>query len=421
MNAITYHTDEDTSYPMAAHSQGQERRIGDKATIGLVLSSVPGYSETFFRSKIQGLQAQGFEVVLFVDYPYGSSDTLPCKTFVATAFNGSLKAKVIGGIRSVLSMLVLNPKRSLKLFKLDRAEGKPMVQALKHVFLNQHLLSESLDWLHFGFGMLAKDREHIAQAIGAKMGVSFRGYDLYLSPLKHPDCYQYLFKKQVRYHVLAEEMKATLTQKYQVPSQAIYVIPPAIDIDFFKIGYQHPTQEVWQLTTVARLHWKKGLSYTLEALALLKQQGKAFHYTIIGDGDDMERLVFAVHQLGLTDVVTFKGRQSQLAVKAQLEQTDLYVQYSVQEGFCNAVLEAQAMGLLCIVSNAEGLSENVLDGKTGWVVPKRQPELLASKIVEVMQLSESLKADIRQNAMNRVRETFHLEQQRAAFLKFFTE
>ena len=36
--------------------------------IGLVLSSTPSYSETFFISKIKGLQKHGFEVVLFVNH-----------------------------------------------------------------------------------------------------------------------------------------------------------------------------------------------------------------------------------------------------------------------------------------------------------------------------------------------------------------
>jgi colanic acid/amylovoran biosynthesis glycosyltransferase len=35
--------------------------------IGIVLSSTPGYSETFFKSKIKGLQESGYDVTLFVD------------------------------------------------------------------------------------------------------------------------------------------------------------------------------------------------------------------------------------------------------------------------------------------------------------------------------------------------------------------
>ena len=74
---------------------------------------------------------------------------------------------------------------------------------------------------------------------------------------------------------------------------------------------------------------------------------------------------------------------------------------------------------MCIVSNAEGLSENVLDGKTGWVIPKRQPKRLAEKILEVINLPEDLKQDISKNAMARVMETFNLELQQRKFVCFY--
>src|SRR5690606_170832 len=109
------------------------------------------------------------------------------------------------------------------------------------------------------------------------------------------------------------------------------------------------------------------LEYTLEALSKLKNEGIKFEYTIIGDGIEKERLLFAAYQLGIKENVNFAGKLSPSEVKEELEKTDIYLQYSIQEGFCNAVLEAQAMGLLCIVSNAEGLSENDMDKQTGWV------------------------------------------------------
>ena len=66
--------------------------------------------------------------------------------------------------------------------------------------------------------------------------------------------------------------------------------------------------------------------------------------------------------------------------KNYLEKSDIYLQYSIQEGFCNSVLEAQAMGLLSIVSDANGLTENIIHNYTGWVVPKMAPKLLANCI-----------------------------------------
>src|SRR5690606_10237367 len=292
---------------------------------------------------------------------------------------------------------------------------------LKRLLLQQHFFRYRLDWLHFGFGMLATGRENIAKALGARMGVSFRGYDLYLSPLKHPDCYQYLFKKDVRYHVLAQEMKTTLQQEYAVPEAAIQVIPPAIDVSFFsrETPKQRRTGIPIQITTIARLHWKKGLEYTLEALAELAQKGVDFQYTVIGDGEELERLRFATHQLGLTDRVVFTGKLSQAEIKTRLEHTDVYLQYSIQEGFCNAVLEAQAMELFCVVSNAEGLTENVLDGITGRVVPKRRPALLAEAIQKGIALPEAEQQVLKTAARERVVREFHLEQQRTAFFRFY--
>ena len=91
----------------------------------------------------------------------------------------------------------------------------------------------------------------------------------------------------------------------------------------------------------------------------------------------------------------------------------------MQEGFCNAVLEAQAMGKLCIVSNAEGLMENVLHEKTGWVVLKNSPHLLAEQIKKVLLMDEQSKRIISKNAVERVKKEFNLEKQQMEFLEFY--
>ncbi|MEM5564579.1 glycosyltransferase family 4 protein [Psychroserpens sp. AS72] len=391
----------------------------NKLRIGLVLTSVPGYSETFFRNKIKGLQSQGFEVILFVNNR-GVAIDFPCKVVVAPNFGGNLFKTMFNGIVTIFKIVFLTPKRSLRLFLLDKADDVSFKRRFKNLILNQFFLPFDLDWLHYGFGILAYRHENVAKAIGAKMAVSFRGYDLYLSPLKHLGCYDILFKKEVKYHVLSNEMKQTLID-YGVPKDFIHVITPAINTNFFKLKQSSvfETNHTINIVTIARLHWKKGLEYTLEALKILKEKGVLFKYTIIGDGDQYERLVFATHQLGLTEYVNFIGRLSPTEVRQQLEQSSIYLQYSIQEGFCNAVLEAQSMGLLSIVSNAEGLDENVLDNVTGWVVPKRQPEVLAQKIIDVINLPSDIKQQIGNKASNRVREKFNLEIQNSKFLKFY--
>uniref|UniRef100_UPI00404AF8F9 glycosyltransferase family 4 protein n=1 Tax=Gelidibacter sp. TaxID=2018083 RepID=UPI00404AF8F9 len=387
-------------------------------TIGLVLASVPGYSETFFRNKIKGLQQNGFEVILFVNNTKVTFDL--CKTYHAPVLSGDRLLAIFNSFTSLFKAVFVHPKRSIKLLQLEKIGGKSFTERLKSLISNQYILSKQLDWLHFGFGTLALGREYVAQAMGAKMAVSFRGFDISIFPVKHPDCYQLLFKRVDKVHVISNDLASLLYKQGLKKEKEVVKITPAIDVAYFQKVTQKDTTPI-QLMTVARLHWKKGLEYTLEALAILKEQHISFHYTIIGEGEEWERLVFAAYQLGLAEHITFKGKLPHEEVKTALENVHIYLQYSIQEGFCNAVLEAQAMGLLCIVSNAEGLSENVLDDETGWVVPKRQPALLAKAIKHVIHLPEARKTQIRQKAIERVQMEFHLKQQNAAFLKFYTE
>lgn len=389
--------------------------------IGLVLSTTPKYSETFFRNKIFGLQNKGFKVVLYVDYPSVNDSDFPCEIVVAPNFGGSKIQTFFNSIVALMKCLFLFPKISLRYLRLERQSGISLKLSLKRLILNQFLFEKYVNWLHFGFGNLAISRENVAEAKGAKMAVSFRGSDFYLSPLKHKDCYQLLFQKEVKYHVLSNEMKQDL-MKNNITSDNIEVITPAIDTSFFNRSLEtkserHPVK----LLTVARLHWKKGLIYTLEAMKILRNRKIDFQYTIIGSGEEYERIKFAVHQLDLKDNVTLLGELTQKDIKLHLESSDIYIQYSIQEGFCNAALEAQAMGVMCIVSNAEGLSENVLNNKTGWVIPKRQPELLANKIIEIISLPEKDRNDIRKTAVERVKIQFNLEKQNAAFQTFYID
>lgn len=388
--------------------------------IGIVLPSVPAYSETFFSNKIKGLKEHGFSVVIFVNNSkkttYNSS-----KIKAAPKLKGNKVNVTLLSLYTFIHSFIFNFKTSKKLYQLDKKDGVGFSQRIKNIISNHHIISESLDWLHFGFGTMIFNRENVAKAIGAKMAVSFRGFDIGVYPLKNPDCYNNLWKKVDKIHVISNDIK-DLVYKNEFMGQAeVIKITPAIDTDFFNSEEEYIFSNNNNFITIARLHWKKGLIYTLEALAILKKQGIYFHYTIIGDGVEMERLKFAVYQLKLVDDVTFAGKLSHEIIKSKLKSSDLYLQYSIQEGFCNAVLEAQALGLLCIVSNAEGLPENIINNESGWVVPKNNSKELANKIIEVINLPETKKQLIANNAKERVAKHFTIQQQQQQFIDFYKE
>ena len=385
--------------------------------IGIILSQTPGYSETFFRSKIKGLQENGIEVHLFCQKNNEDFDLCRVVTSPKISRNPLLQAWYF--VKEFVLLLPYLPVLR-RYVKLERKEGTHWGLLPKKIYLNAHLIKAKVDWLHFGFATMALGKETVAQAIGAKMAVSFRGFDIAVYPIKNPGCYNLLWKYVDKIHIISDDL-LVLAKKHGLPETiAVEKITPAIDVNLFQSSLPDfgPIHTPVFMTT-GRLHWKKGLVQTIEALAILKNKGIDFTYKIIGEGQDYERIAFAAYQLGINDRVQFLGKLPHQEVKQHLEDADVYIQYSIQEGFCNAVLEAQAMGKLCVVSNAEGLSENVLHGETGWVVPKYSPAALAKQIEVVLAMSGEAKELISKNAVKRVKKEFNIEKQEREFLAFY--
>jgi colanic acid/amylovoran biosynthesis glycosyltransferase len=169
---------------------------------------------------------------------------------------------------------------------------------------------------------------------------------------------------------------------------------------------------------VGRLEWKKGYEFAFQAITQLLDAGVPCDYHIIGDGAYLEPLAFPRHQLGLDEVVKFLGAQPREKVREELLWADLFLHSAVSEGFCNAVLEAQAMQVPVVCSDADGLSENVAHGVTGFVVPRRDPAALAAamtRLAAVPGLREKFGVAGRERVIHR----FQLSEQIYSFFDFY--
>ncbi|MDC0467760.1 glycosyltransferase family 4 protein [Bacteroidia bacterium] len=378
--------------------------------IGIVLTSTPAYSETFFKSKIIGLQKNGFEVVLFVNSKENFFDLCTVKKQVKSRM-----------FCNSIFFLLTNLSTILKFIFLERNDKESFKNIFKKLILNQHILQEShLKWLHFGFATHAVGRENIAKAIGAKMAVSFRGYDIDVFPLKYPNCFNLLSKKVDKIHAISYYLLNKAISLGFDKKTPYRVITPALE----SFQSNSPISKInnskyFKILTIGRLHWVKNYSDILKSLKILKENDFRFKYHIIGEGDLIEALKFQAYEFGLSLNIVFEGKLSHKKTLEILNESDIYIQYSYSEGFCNSVLEAQSKGVLSIVSDAGALSENILNNKTGWVIPKNNPTLLAEKIAEVISLSESKKDQIRKHAVKRVVKEYSIEKQQKEFIDFY--
>lgn len=387
-------------------------------TITLVLPNAPAYSETFFRSKISGLLESGHQVLLVTA---ATNQKFEGCTHLQhpKVFKNLLLQVVMMGVAFIGLLPYL--KTVFRYISLEKKERTGWKRVIEKLYTNATLLKLKTDWLHYGFATMALDRELVAKAIGAQMAVSFRGYDIGIYPLKHSGCYDRLWNYVNRVHYISDDLYHKAIHLGLSTSVPKYKITPAINTQYFQTQQLNTmgTEKHWTFLTVGRLHWKKGFIDTLKALVLLKKEGINFTYKIIGDGPDYERIAFAAYQLGIKEQVFFLGKLNHDVVKEELNQAQIYLQYSIQEGFCNAVLEAQAMGKLVIVSDAEGLAENVLNQESGWVVPRLQPKKLAEKIIEIIRSPHLQRDQIVQQAVQRVKNEFNLQKQNDSFNQFY--
>lgn len=287
-----------------------------------------------------------------------------------------------------------------------------------------HRLQPAL--IHFEFGALAVPHVAWKAALGCKMTVSFRGYDLNFVGLDRPDFYDAVWDAADGLHLLGQDLWRR-AQRRGCPTTVQYaLIPPAIDAHFFDPGSRAHTDVVgtaerpFRLLSIGRLVWKKGHTYALDVVAALRARGIQATLTIVGDGELADALLRQTHQLGVANAVTFTGAQPRDKVRRQLLAADVLLHPAVSEGFCNAVLEAQAMRVPVVCSDADGLAENVVDGVTGFVLPRRETAVFADKLV-LLAYNPTQRQQMGTAGRQRVRNHFRVENLIDQFEAFYQE
>jgi colanic acid/amylovoran biosynthesis glycosyltransferase len=233
------------------------------------------------------------------------------------------------------------------------------------------------------FGMEYQNLIELKDILGSKFIQSFRGSDINFIPLRCGErIYDTIFQKCDYFHFVSRTLLERARQ-LGYNKNNFTLIPSSADTNYFKPSENRNLKKKNGkviLVSVGRLDWKKGYEYSLQAAKILKEQGFNFSFYIIGDGEYKDAILQTIQDLSLEDCVELLGAQDRDTVKKYLNIADIFVQASLAEGFGNSFLEASAMDLPCVVTDAGGCPEGVVNGKTGFVVPKRNPEALAEKI-----------------------------------------
>jgi colanic acid/amylovoran biosynthesis glycosyltransferase len=393
----------------------------------LIVAAFPKLSETFIVSKFLGLLERGWDVYIVCS----ASEPAQWRHFKKLEDSPNAKKRVIKTWPSrprwlagmllpwaVLSCFCRNPAGSWRY--LRRGAKRFGWGVLRRFYLDASVLALAPDLVHFEFGTLAVDRMHLRALLDCKVITSFRGYDVNYAGLDKPDYFREVWEQSDTLHLLGADLWRRALRRGCPPLKPRAFIAPAIDAEFFAPANRVPVNNDGsparpiRILSVGRLEWKKGYEYAIGAARFLRDGGVQVEYRIVGQGRYLDALGLARHQLGMQGEVDFLGALPPSEVREQMRAADILLHSAVSEGFCNVVLEAQAMELPVVCSDADGLPENIVDGETGFVTPRRDAQALSEKLA-VLARDPVLRHRMGQAGRKRVLERFQLAGQIQAF------
>jgi len=369
--------------------------------IAIITNIFPQYSEKFTFDRVLELIKSGFDVTVYAikkgDLSYFSEDIKKYR---------------------ILDRVVVYPSFNLiKCFSSPFKVLRCLFKDYRKLHLLIPFLGKKYDVVHFEFGTKGKEMIFLKGYLPkTKFITSFMGYDLHY--LENKD-YEELFKYCDRLHFISEYLLEQ-ARKIGYKAENYEIINPAINPYFYKPPDNQNKNQKSKLTiiSVGRLHWRKGYPYALSAVKILKERGYSFLYRIIGSGDMEEAIKDQIRDDNLESCVELVGAVASEQVKEYLSVADIFLHTAVCEGFCNAILEAQAMQVPVVCTNVGGLKENIVDNETGLFVPARDPKDTAEKLIYLFN-NPVVRKNYGDNGRQRVIRNFSLDKQTLLFKEMY--
>ncbi len=146
------------------------------------------------------------------------------------------------------------------------------------------------------------------------------------------------------------------------------------------------TEDIPIVVCVAAIDKRKGIEYLIDAAKTVLRKDSRVRFFIVGSIEDYRYYLFLqemINKRGLEEHFFFTGHRED--VQYVLAACNVSVSASVEgEGITGALRESLAMKKPVVATNVSGNHEIIQDGKTGWLVPPRDPDALASALLQAI-------------------------------------
>ncbi len=175
---------------------------------------------------------------------------------------------------------------------------------------------------------------------------------------------------------------------------------------------------------VGRLAEKKGVSYLISAMPVVAKKYPDATLLIIGNGPEKSNLVALAGKLQVHRSIRFLGGIPNSELPKYYSAADVFVLPSIiaksgdTEGLGVVLLEALASGVPVVASAVGGISDVIISGKTGILVPQKDSSTLAAAIVNLLK-NKSLRKQLVRNGKSHVKSNYSWAVVSDKFFKLF--
>ena len=387
---------------------------------------VPGLKwppETFLARLLRGLAAQGIQLTLVSPEPPGAAwqDLANIDLLIAPGWGGAVPFRLarLGG--RLGSAAVRSPRETRQLLGAAHATaGNERPIERLHYWLP--LAGRDWDVVYFPWNSAAIAYQPLMDMRPSV--VSCRGAQINVAPLNPQRAslrrgLAETFARASAVHCVSDAIRQEAVQ-YGLDITKASVIRPAVDPAAFCPGERGPRLPgaPFRVVTTGEIMWRKGLEYALLAVRRLRDRGVPVRFDIIGDGPEMQRLLYTIKDLDLEACVVRHGRLKPAEVVARLAEADAFLLTSLSEGIANAALEGMACGLPVVTTAVGGMAEAVTDGIEGFLTPPRDDKAAADAL-ERLWAEPELRQRMGAAARRRIENDFDLRDQIDAFVALF--
>jgi glycosyltransferase involved in cell wall biosynthesis len=186
-----------------------------------------------------------------------------------------------------------------------------------------------------------------------------------------------LLYRRMPFLAVSESSKQDLIER-GVPAERIDLLYNGII--FPQIETRPVTERPCRVAYLGRLEPYKRIDLLLGAVAKLAQRLPELEFVLVGRGSEREALERRAAQLGIAGRTRFAGFVSDEERDALVAQARVCVCPSVKEGWGITVIEANALGVPVVATDAPGLRDAVRHEETGLLVADADAETFSERL-----------------------------------------